>query len=85
MDVGIKQAKTDLSKLISEAQQGKRVFITNHGRRVIELAPVSSQEPESDTRGYGMFKGQINLPPGWGTQKARRKATQDVIKLMGID
>ena len=66
-------------------QQGKRVFVTNHGERVIELAPVPSDEPPADLRSFGMFKDQIHLPSGWGSQKARRKTTEEVIKLMGID
>jgi prevent-host-death family protein len=85
MEVGIKQAKTNLSKLIADVQQGKRVFVTNQGKRVVELVPVVQVPPEENKRGLGMFKDKIRLPPGWDTQKARRQASEELLKLMGIE
>lgn len=81
MNVGIKEAKTNLSKLIADAQQGKRVYLTNQGKRVIELVPVSD-EPVASDRGLGMFKHKIHLPVNWGTQEARREETEDLLKSM---
>jgi len=85
MEVGIKQAKTDLSKLIVEAQHGKRVFLMNRGKRIAEIVPVRAEAAaDKDDRGLGMFKDKIRLPPGWGTQKERRQSTEEVLQLMGI-
>jgi antitoxin (DNA-binding transcriptional repressor) of toxin-antitoxin stability system len=86
MDVGIKKAKTDLSRLVQEAQSGKRVFLMNRGKRIIELVPVNAPDQTAqDNRGFGMFKDKARLPADWDSQKSRRKATAEVMKLMGID
>jgi antitoxin (DNA-binding transcriptional repressor) of toxin-antitoxin stability system len=86
MEVGIKQAKTDLSKLIVEAQQGKRVFLMNRGKRIAEIVPVRAEATvEKDNRGLGMLKDKVRLPPGWGTQKERRQSTDEILQLMGIE
>ena len=85
MEVGIKQARANLSKLIAEAQQGKRVFVTNRGKRVVELVPVTQALDATGRRGLGMFKHKICLPPRWDTQRSRRQASGEVLKLMGIN
>ena len=83
MDVGIKQAKSDLSKLIGEARQGKRVFLVNRGKRVVELVPVSEGALKS-ARGLGMFRDRIHLPKGWGSKKQRKESEKRILELMGI-
>jgi prevent-host-death family protein len=39
-EVGAFAAKTHLSKLLDAVEQGQHIFITRHGKRVAELAPV---------------------------------------------
>ncbi len=85
MDIGIKQAKQDLSKLVMEVGHGKRVFLMNRGKRVAEIVPVEESSAESSNqRGFGMYKHKIHLTADWDSQKARREATAEVLDLMGI-
>jgi len=81
MEIGIKQAKTSLSKLVAQVQKGDRVFLTNHGKRVVELAPVRARADRPPNRGLGMYK-DVKLPPGFGSKKQRRAATQSVLREM---
>ena len=70
MEIGIKQAKIDLSKLIHRVHNGEQVFITNNGEVVAELKAVrKSKYPD---RGYGMWKDRFkDLPDDWwGTPEA---------------
>ena len=85
VDVGIKEAKANLSKLIAEVQSGKRIFVTNHGTRVAELVSAAPAVPTEESLGYGMLKDKIRLPAGWDSQRARRKASKEVIDLIGVN
>jgi prevent-host-death family protein len=81
MEIGIKQAKTSLSKLVAQVQQGDRVFLTNHGKRVVELTPVIARPDRPPNRGLGLYK-DVKLPSGFGSKKQRRAATQSVLREM---
>lgn len=48
--VGAYEAKTHLSHLLDEVQQGHRVEITRNGRRVAVLSPVSGEPQISRKR-----------------------------------
>lgn len=52
MEIGIRKAQTNLSKLVKAALEGERVVITNHGKPLVYLiaAPPKPTEPR---RGYG--------------------------------
>jgi prevent-host-death family protein len=63
MDVGIKEAKNNLSKLIDALQHGEEVFLTKRGERVAKLVPA--QKPITPGRGRGAWEGKVNLYPGW--------------------
>jgi prevent-host-death family protein len=69
MEVGIRQAKIDLSKLIKSVLQGERVIITNHGKPLVELVPAP-RKGRSANRGYGSLKNVLHLPPGWDSPQA---------------
>jgi|GEM_PF-5256203 len=84
MNVGIKEAKNSLSELISEVKTGNRVFVTNRGRRVIELVPVGDENTDVSERGFGMYKSVVKLPAGFGTRKQKKEGTDHVLKLMGL-
>ncbi|MEZ5690256.1 MAG: type II toxin-antitoxin system prevent-host-death family antitoxin [Rickettsiales bacterium] len=45
MQVGMFEAKTQLSKLVAFAQDGEEVFITNRGIVVAKITAVSSWQP----------------------------------------
>ena len=83
MEIGIKEAKANLSKLVRQAQNGARVFLTNHGQRVVELVPVKPMSKQPPHRGLGMYK-DVKLPPGFGSRKQRRSAAEAIIKEMSL-
>lgn len=84
MEIGIKEAKNSLSKLISEAQSGNRVFLTNRGKRIIELVAVKPQSETIPNRGLGMY-AHLQAPPAFTTPKEKKKATEAVLRSMGLD
>lgn len=61
MESGIRQAKTELSKLIRAALAGERVVITHRGTPLVEIVPAPQKAQRKD-RGYGAFKGQFTMP-----------------------
>jgi prevent-host-death family protein len=82
MEIGIKEAKNNLSGLVLQAKAGERVFLTNRGQRVAELVPVESLLAPPPNRGLGWLKGTIKLPKDFS--KAKRAATKAVMKDMGL-
>ena len=75
MEVGVRQAKAEMSKLIEAVLNGQRVVITNHGRALVELVPVRP-EPKDSSRAYGSMKGILaKLPPDWDSPQAKSKVT----------
>ena len=53
MEVNVHQAKTNLSKLIQQAENGEEVIIARNGKAAVKLVPVPSEEPESNTESSG--------------------------------
>jgi prevent-host-death family protein len=62
MQVGIREAKSDLSKLIEAALGGLDVVITKRGKPLVRLVPEG--RPNDGRKGRGCLK-DINLPQGW--------------------
>ncbi len=54
--VNIYQAKTNLSKLVEEASQGKDVVIARAGRPVARLVPFQQR------RKLGLLSGRLKVP-----------------------
>lgn len=73
MEVGIRQAKIDLSKLIKSALQGESVVITNHGKPLVRIVPAQPKAKDKN-RGYGMFKGQFTMP----TEEEWKQADREI-------
>jgi prevent-host-death family protein len=46
--VGIFQAKSRLSELVSQVERGERVLLTRNGRPVAEIVPVSSDKKKAE-------------------------------------
>jgi prevent-host-death family protein len=69
MDVGIKIAKSEFSRIIKIVMAGEKVVITSHGKPVARIVPepVKKKDPK---RGAGYLKGIVNLPPGWDSPEA---------------
>lgn len=57
--VGAFEAKTHLSRLLREAQAGKRFIITQRGKPVAEIHPPASGQPKA--RVWGDLKGKIRM------------------------
>ena len=55
--VGAFAAKTHLSRILREAQAGKRFIITQRGKPVAEIHPPSVDQPKR--RVWGDLKGKI--------------------------
>ena len=66
MMTGIKEAKSNLSKLVDAALAGEEVFLSNRGDAVIRLVPVP--KAASPERGRGFLKAKLNLYPGWDSE-----------------
>lgn len=45
-EIGVYEAKTNLTRLLDRVEKGERIVITRHGRPVAELAPLRRQKPE---------------------------------------
>ncbi len=58
----IHEAKSQLSKLIDEMQQGETVIIAKAGKPVAQLGPLRSPDLK---RVRGVLKGQIKLGPAF--------------------
>jgi prevent-host-death family protein len=71
MEVGIRDAKNNLSKLVEAVREGEEVFLTNRGERVAQLVPA--RKPASKMRGRGFLKGKVNLYPGWDSAEEDKK------------
>lgn len=41
--VNMHEAKTNLSKLVQDALDGKRIWIARHGKPVVELRPIEQE------------------------------------------
>ncbi len=80
MEIGIKEAKNSLSRLVAAAQMGERVLLMNRGKAVAEIVPIRHRRNQpAALRGYGMFRDVISLPPDWGTQEARERDEQEIL------
>ncbi len=63
--VGVREAKTDLSKLIEAALNGEDVVITNRGKPSVRLVPEVSTAAKN--RGFGCLKDlpDVKFYPDW--------------------
>ncbi len=52
-EIGAFQAKTHLSSLLGEVEQGQRIVITRHGKPVAELTPVTPRKKAKFGSGKG--------------------------------
>lgn len=55
----VHQAKTQLSKLIEQAERGEDVIIARGDKPAVKLVPVSKKHPK---RVFGAYKGEFDLP-----------------------
>jgi prevent-host-death family protein len=77
MSYTVHQAKTNLSKLIKEAESGKEVVITRSKKPVAKIVSIdrTSKRPTPD-----MLKGQI-----WSAPDAFDPLTDEELKELGLE
>ena len=77
MSYTVHQAKTNLSRLIKEAEKGKDVVITRGKKPVAKLVPISSTAKK---RIPDMLKGQI-----WSAPEAFDPLTDEEMRELGFE
>ncbi len=75
--VGVHEAKTHLSRLLREVQQGDEILITRGDEPVAKL--VQATPRRSVASSYGMSAGKYWLPDGWDDDP-----DDEMAKLFGI-
>jgi prevent-host-death family protein len=58
--VTIHKAKTELSKLIAQAERGEEVIIARGRTPVARLVPYAPEQPK---RGFGSMRGRATIGP----------------------
>ncbi len=70
--IGIKELKTHLSHYVRLAREGERVVITDRGRQVAVLAPVTVEHPGlQELIDQGMVRWSGGKPAGAKMRKLR--------------
>lgn len=59
MEIGAFQAKTELSRLLRQTRSGKSFIITQRGKPVAELRPITAAT--STSSGWGDLEGTIQI------------------------
>jgi prevent-host-death family protein len=62
VQVNIHQAKTHLSRLLTQVQQGEEIIISNAGKPVARLVPFKKKKEKSQIL-PGTAKGKIQISP----------------------
>jgi len=57
MQVNIRRAKTELSKLVEAAERGEEVIISRNGKPAVQLVPVRPKKIR-----LGALKGKVKIP-----------------------
>lgn len=66
MEVGIRDARNNLSKLVEAVLDGEEVFLTNRGTRVVQLIRAPKAIPRG--RGRGSWKAKVHFYAGWDSR-----------------
>lgn len=77
MSYTVHQAKTNLSKLIREAEKGKEVIITRGKEPVAKIVPITTA---AKNRVPGSMKGQI-----WSAPDAFDPLTDEEMRELGFE
>ncbi len=77
MSYTVHQAKTNLSRLIKEAEKGTEVIIPRGKKPVAKVVPIDNA---SKKRMPGMFKGQI-----WSAPDAFDPLTDEEMRELGFE
>jgi prevent-host-death family protein len=58
--VNIHEAKTNLSRLVHDAAQGKAFIIAKAGKPMVKVIPIEGDDPAGSRLGF--MAGEISLP-----------------------
>ncbi len=58
-EVGMHEAKTNLSQLVERAERGEDIVITRNGKPAVKLSPVASTASLASVR--GAWRGQVHM------------------------
>jgi prevent-host-death family protein len=67
--INIHQAKTHLSRLVDEAEQGDSFIIAKAGKPKVQVIRLDAPAPNPQRR-LGFLKGQIKVPDDFDTMMA---------------
>jgi prevent-host-death family protein len=59
--LNIREAKTNLSRLVAEAAKGEAFVIAKAGKPLVKVVPLDAPAPNK-TRRLGFMAGRINVP-----------------------
>ena len=62
--VSIQHAKTNLSRLVDQAAEGKAFVITKAGRPLVKVVPID-RPTTAQMRRLGFMAGQFSVPEGF--------------------
>ena len=68
--IGVREAKIHLSKLLEEVKRGREIIITNHGRPVGKIVPLSQKSLSLENR-IQQLERQRLIEPKDRSQKKR--------------
>lgn len=77
--VNIHDAKTRLSRLLEEVQQGKPFIIAKSGKPIARVTSVEAPEP-GEARRVGFLAGQIEVPEDFD-----RMGEEEILSMFGED
>ncbi len=75
--VNIHEAKSNLSRLLKEVQQGRPFLIAKAGKPIARVTSIEEKEP-GQTRRLGFLAGQIEVPEDFD-----RMAEKEILLLFG--
>ena len=67
--INIHEAKTHLSRLVDEAEQGESFIIAKAGKPKVQVTRLETPAPKPQRR-LGFLKGQIKVPDDFDTMMA---------------
>lgn len=68
MTVGIREAKTNLSRLLKEVQKGAEITITDRGSEVARLIPIEQESLSLEKRIENLERNGLLDPPPTNTR-----------------
>ncbi len=75
MQINMFEAKSQLSRLVEAALEGKEVVLARNGRPVARIVPYRAAVPR---RKPGALKGRIWMAPDWDSPETNRQIAEEM-------